>query len=223
MSYAVFFQQGSTVIRLPTNPEKIEKTSTQANEKYEVLGAGQIAVPTYLELAEYSLKEVELPHAPSHYVETSGNFKGPDYYETLFNTWRAGKDPVRFIARNGITADINTLVLIEECNPSETAGEEGDKYFDFKLLEYREFGFKSVAVVSTGTITKSMAKAAAAPKIMKNPKANKTYTVKSGDTLWGIAKRFYGSGAKYSTIFNANKGKIKNPNLIYPGQVLTIP
>ncbi|MCI1981997.1 MAG: LysM peptidoglycan-binding domain-containing protein [Oscillospiraceae bacterium] len=222
MSYAVFFQQGSTVIRLPTNPEKIEKTSTQANEKYGVLGAGQIAVPTYLELAEYSLKEVEFPHSPSHYIETSGSFKGPDYYENLFNTWRTKKDPVRFIARNGITADINTLVLIEECNPSETAGEEGDKYFDFKLLEYREFGFKNVVVSSTAA-AKPLAKAAAAPKIVKNPKAQKTYTVKSGDTLWGIAKRFYGNGTKYTTIYNANKGKIKSPNLIYPGQVLTIP
>lgn len=221
MSYAVFFQQGNTVIRLPTNPEKIEKTSTQANEKYEVFGVEQIAVPTYLELAEYSLKEVEFPHEVSHYVETSGSFNGPDYYENLFNSWRAGKEPVRFIARNGITADINTLVLIEECNPSETAGEEGDKYFDFKLLEYRDFGFKSV-VVST-VAAKPVAKAAVVPKIMKNPKAPKTYTVKSGDTLWGIAKRFYGNGAKYSTIYNSNRNKIKHPNLIYPGQVLTIP
>ena len=201
MSYAVFFQQGSTVIRLPTNPEKIEKTSTQANEKYEVFGVGQIAVPTYLQLAEYSLKEIEFPHEASHYVETAGSFRGPDYYENLFNSWRTGKKPVRFIARNGITADINALVLIEECNLSETAGEEGDKYFDFKLLEYRDFGFK----------------------ITKNPKAPKTYTVKSGDTLWGIARRFYGNGTKYPTVFNANRGKIRNPNLIYPGQVLTIP
>lgn len=221
MSYAVFFQQGNTVIRLPTNPEKIEKTSTQANEKYEVFGVGQIAAPTYLQLAEYSLKEIEFPHIPSHYVETSGSFNGPDYYENLFNTWRAGKDPVRFIARNGITADINTLVLIEECNPSETAGQEGDKYFDFKLLEYRDFGFKSVTV--SKSTAKPMVKAVAAPKITKNPKAPKTYTVKRGDTLWGIAKRFYGNGTKYSTIYNANRSKVRNPNLIYPGQVLTIP
>lgn len=221
MSYAVFFQQGNTVIRLPTNPEKIEKTSTQANEKYEVFGAGQIAVPTHLELAEYSLKEIEFPHTASHYVETAGAFQGPDYYENLFNSWRAGSQPIRFIARNGITADINTLVLIEECNPSESAGEEGDKYFDFKLLEYRDFGFKSVVVSSNAT--KATAKATTVPKVTKNPKAQKTYTVKSGDTLWGIAKRFYGNGAKYPTIYNANKSKIKNPNLIYPGQVLTIP
>ena len=59
-----------------------------------------------------------------------------------------------------------------------------------------------------------------APK--KENKA-KTYTVKSGDCLWNIAKKYYGNGAKYTQIFNANKDKISNPNLIYPGQVLTIP
>lgn len=219
MSYAVFFQQGSTVIRLPTNPEKIEKTSTLASEKYAVFGVGQIAVPTYLELAEYSLQDVEFPNTSLHYVETSGSFKGPDYYENLFKTWRGNKYPVRFIARNGITKDINTLVLIEECNVSETAGEEGDKYFSFKLLEYREFGYKTVVTTQTG----SAAKATNAPTTTKNPKASKTYTVKSGDSLWVIAKKFYGNGAKYTMIYNSNKSKIKNPNLIYPGQVLTIP
>lgn len=51
----------------------------------------------------------------------------------------------------------------------------------------------------------------------------KSYTVKKGDCLWNIAKKYYGNGAQYTKIYNANKGKIKNPNLIYPGQVLTIP
>ena len=55
------------------------------------------------------------------------------------------------------------------------------------------------------------------------PPSPRTYTVKRGDCLWNIAKKFYGNGAQYTKIYNANRGKIKNPNLIYPGQVLTIP
>ena len=48
--------------------------------------------------------------------------------------------------------------------------------------------------------------------------------VKKGDCLWNIAKQFYGSGAKYTAIYDANIGVVGgNPNLIYPGQVLTIP
>ena len=50
-----------------------------------------------------------------------------------------------------------------------------------------------------------------------------TYTVKKGDCLWHITKAFYGNGSDYRTIYNANKDIIKNPNLIYPGQVLKIP
>ncbi len=50
-----------------------------------------------------------------------------------------------------------------------------------------------------------------------------TYVVVKGDSLWKIAKKFYGSGSQNTRIYNANKDKIKNPNLIYPGQVLVIP
>lgn len=53
--------------------------------------------------------------------------------------------------------------------------------------------------------------------------AGTAYTVVKGDCLWNIAKKFYGSGTKYTIIYNANKSIIKNPSLIYPGQVLMIP
>ena len=53
--------------------------------------------------------------------------------------------------------------------------------------------------------------------------SGQNYTVKRGDCLWNIAKKFYGNGSKYTVIYNANKSKIKNPNLIYPGQVFWIP
>lgn len=46
------------------------------------------------------------------------------------------------------------------------------------------------------------------------------YTVKRGDSLWGIAKALLGSGQRYTEIAKANH--IKNPNLIYPGQNLKI-
>ncbi len=47
------------------------------------------------------------------------------------------------------------------------------------------------------------------------------YTVQKGDTLWHIAKSFYGRGTEYQRIAKANR--IANPNLIYPGQELKIP
>ena len=49
------------------------------------------------------------------------------------------------------------------------------------------------------------------------------YTVRSGDTLSGIAERFYGHADDWHVIYHANRSKISNPGLIYPGEVLRIP
>ncbi|MFZ1677328.1 MAG: peptidoglycan-binding protein LysM [Saprospiraceae bacterium] len=49
------------------------------------------------------------------------------------------------------------------------------------------------------------------------------YEVKSGDTLSKIAKAQYGNASKYNIIFEANKPMLKDPDKIYPGQVLRIP
>lgn len=55
------------------------------------------------------------------------------------------------------------------------------------------------------------------------------YTVVSGDTLWGIAEKFYGDGNQYTKIFEANRsvwsanGQKEDPNILYPNWELTIP
>jgi nucleoid-associated protein YgaU len=51
----------------------------------------------------------------------------------------------------------------------------------------------------------------------------RTYTVVSGDTLSAIAQQFYGDANAYMRIFEANRDKLDNPDLIYPGQELVIP
>jgi nucleoid-associated protein YgaU len=52
---------------------------------------------------------------------------------------------------------------------------------------------------------------------------SKFYTVEKGDSLSKIAKAMYGDAMKYPVIFEANKPMLKDPDLIYPGQVLRIP
>jgi nucleoid-associated protein YgaU len=49
------------------------------------------------------------------------------------------------------------------------------------------------------------------------------YTIQKGDTLSAIAKQFYGKSSEYPRIFEANREVIKDPDLIYPGQVIRIP
>ena len=58
--------------------------------------------------------------------------------------------------------------------------------------------------------------------VAKEPEA-KFYTVKSGDNLSKISKAMYGDANRYNVIFEANKPMLKDPDKIYPGQVLRIP
>ncbi len=51
----------------------------------------------------------------------------------------------------------------------------------------------------------------------------RTHHVEKGHTLWGISQKFYGDGSRYELIFAANTNQIKNPNLIYPGQMFVVP
>jgi len=55
------------------------------------------------------------------------------------------------------------------------------------------------------------------------PASEQSYTVVAGDSLSKIAKKFYGNANAWNTIFQANKDKISNPDMIHPGQVLRIP
>ncbi|HUF27414.1 MAG TPA: LysM peptidoglycan-binding domain-containing protein [Gemmatimonadaceae bacterium] len=62
-----------------------------------------------------------------------------------------------------------------------------------------------------------------APEMRTPPENTRSYTVVSGDSLSKIAKREYGDSNKWRAIYDANRDKITNPDLIHPGQVLTIP
>jgi nucleoid-associated protein YgaU len=53
--------------------------------------------------------------------------------------------------------------------------------------------------------------------------AKDVYVIRRGDTLWAIAKRYLGSGLRYTAIFQDNRGKIANPDLIHPQQEVSIP
>jgi len=232
--YAVFFVYNDIPYKLPVNPEEIEVTSTQAIEKYEILKLGQIAVPTHMELKEYSF-ETEFPLKRGgvipNYVHNPDEFRNPEYFLNRFEKWRSKLVPIQFIAGRFTNSEaelesdsISTLVLIEELTITEKAGEEGDKYVSFKLIEYRPFGKKTpneiIEIISENG-TKAKKKKGTASTT--NPKSTGYHIVKSGDSLWTIAKTYYGDGSKCNVIFNANKDKIKNASLVTIGWKLKIP
>lgn len=76
------------------------------------------------------------------------------------------------------------------------------------------------------TETAGAPEAPAAPQAAPTPApaaAPVTVTVQPGFTLWGIARDRYGDGVLYVQVFEANRDKIKDPDLIYPGQVFSVP
>jgi LysM repeat protein len=116
-------------------------------------------------------------------------------------------------------------VLIESVKEVEKAGEEGDKYVSFKLLEYKDHRKMRVEIADITSLAtgKSTGKRKTLLSNSPNPKAPGSYVIKSGDSLWSIAKKLYGDGTKCNIIFNANKDQIKKPGVIKAGQKLKIP
>ncbi|WP_234430174.1 MULTISPECIES: LysM peptidoglycan-binding domain-containing protein, partial [Brucella] len=54
-------------------------------------------------------------------------------------------------------------------------------------------------------------------------KVDGSVIIRRGDNLWTISKRTYGEGTRYTTIYLANRDQIRNPDLIWPGQVFVMP
>ena len=63
---------------------------------------------------------------------------------------------------------------------------------------------------------------AASPSAVVVPKIATT-TVSRGDSLWSISRLTYGAGTRYAVLYRANREQIRNPNLIYPGQIIVLP
>lgn len=219
MSYSVYFKYGSKKYKLPVNPEEIKRTRNLNVETYQVLGTGQVSVPSYCELEEYSF-EAEFPSQDYQYVEP-GARSDADYYEKMFKKAQKNKKPIRFIASNDITDDISMRVLVKSVEVIEKAGEEGDKYISLTLMEYKGASKRYIAVQTPTATVKQEDTATNSEAVNPAVTDNKTHTVQSGDTLWGIAKKYYGNGAQYPKIASANS--IVNPNIIHVGQVLSIP
>jgi nucleoid-associated protein YgaU len=72
------------------------------------------------------------------------------------------------------------------------------------------------------TAAASVQPEAGSPSVVVIPKIATT-TVSRGDSLWRISRLSYGAGTRYAVIYEANRQQIRNPDLIYPGQVFVIP
>ncbi len=78
-------------------------------------------------------------------------------------------------------------------------------------------------VYVTGLTIARVPKSEEAVTIESNEPTVEYYVIQSGDTLSGLAKKYYGNASSYPRIFEANRGVIEDPNKIYVGQKIRIP
>lgn len=213
---------------LPVTPDKLTIKINGNNKTVNLIDEGEINI-----LKKAGLTDIEftcmIPNVKYPFGVYKFGFVGASYFLSYFKILKVSKLPFQFIVTRSFPNgkgifNTNMKVSLESYTIEESADEGFDCMVKIKLKQWRNYGTKTVKVSVQQEKTTAAPEAPRAAESAPVPASNQTYTVKKGDCLWAIARKFYGSGAKYTTIYNANKGVIGgNPNLIYPGQVLTIP
>ena len=218
-----YFYLGSVLLPIP--PDKLTVKVNSANKTMTLINEGEV---NFLKDAKLTDVEFELliPAVQYSFAKYDGGFKLPSYFMSHFEKLKTDKVPFQFIVTRKMPDgkmlfDTNMTVSMESYTLTEQSGEGFDLKVSIKLKQYRSFGTKTVKVINNQASVEPVRETTSTNS--PEPKQETTYTVKKGDCLWNIAKKFYGNGSKYTKIYEANKDKITNPNLIYPNQVLVIP
>ena len=206
MSYACYLAG----VQMPT-PAKLTVKIKNKNKTLILLNEGEINF-----LRTPGLTEIVVP-----FVFPMLTGRSPERLKT-------SKEPTQFIlvrcSPDGRTLyDTNMRVSVEDYNIVEDATKGLDVAVDVNLKQWRPYGTKTATVEQPAESGQAATVTVEKERDASTAPTAKTYTVKAGDSLWAIAAKYYGKGAEYSKIASANTDKISNPNLIYPGQVLTIP
>ena len=215
-------------VLFPVAPEKITTKIKNANKTLTLINEGEINFIKQAGLTEFEF-DVLLPAVEYSFAIYKSNFTPPSYFLGMLEQIKTRKSPVQFSISRISTArksrfDTNITVSLESYTVKEDAKEGTDLIVSIKLKQYRKFETKIVKVIEeTNTAVEEPVREESDNSPSPEPEKQTTYTVKKGDTLSIIARKFYGDGSKWPVIYNANKDKIINPNLIHPDQVLVIP
>jgi len=213
---------------LPVAPEKIQVKIKNQNKTLNLINEGEVNLLKTAGLTEVEF-EFMIPQVRYPFAVYKSGFVGASYFLNFLERAKKGKRKVQFIiCRRTVGGknlfNTNLKVSVEDWTVIDDVKEGYDVTVKVKLKQYRAFGTKTVTIKQPEPDTTVAAEEPTRETDNSPaPAQPQTYTVQKGDCLWKIAKQFYGNGSEYPKIFNANGDQISNPNLIYPGQVLTIP
>ncbi|TCP57979.1 LysM domain-containing protein [Tumebacillus sp. BK434] len=207
----------SRTLAFPVAPAQISVKYAHEFQESSVLGLGQTAFRGGDQLAELSFssffpRDYDRTLVDTWAYSSPESLKSPQEFERIIHEIRQVGKPSRLtIGGTYFNAD----VMIRTFDVEHRGGEPGDVYFTITFKKHRTLTVKKTDPKQGTSSGSERPPSAPAPK---------THTVVSGDTLWALAKRYLGNGAKYMEIYNLNTGVIgKDPNLIRPGQVLKLP
>lgn len=205
----------------PIAPSSLELKISNQNDTVQLINEGEVNLLKKAGLTEISF-ELLLPNQKYPFAIYKDGYKSAKYFLDYIEKLKTNQKPFQFIVTrtfpNGkMIFDTNMKVSLEEYSIKEDKEDGFDVIVEIELKQYRDYGTKICNVSFTKT------KATIINNRTSNKEVAKTYTVKKGDCLWAVAKKLYGKGSRYTDIYNANKDKVANPSLIYPGQVLKIP
>lgn len=213
-SYDVYLTNtaDNDIFHFPVNPFNYSADHDKKYNTVEIVDVGEVdAVDKGTKIQKISF-DTMFPRGYDSYCRYQDIPDPKDVMEKL-KKWQEQAQPLRLII-DGV--GLNELVIIDTMPEKEEPGEIGDKYITMNFRTYKEVKVELYKPSSSSTSLQNNRTAAATTK--------GTYVVKSGDNLWNIAKKYYGDGSKWQTIYDKNKSVVgSNPNLIYAGQKLVIP
>lgn len=204
-------KSGTREIQIPWLPDKIqfESGGTQF-ATYSILDLGDLKVPNGSGLRQFKWQSKFPGEGHSDLPFLRGDWIAPREYQILFSKWQRYGTPLRLIVTE---TTINHDVYLSDYT-FDYSGGYGDFEYEVTFIDNRQVNISSYSTAKASSSANTARAAASTPN---------TYTVKKGDCLWNIAKKYLGDGKRYTEIYNLNKDIIKKPNLILPGQVLKLP
>lgn len=211
-------------IQLPIAPPSLELKVRNQNKTVTLINEGEINLLKSPGLTEIKF-DMRIPQTRYPFADYPGGFEGAAVFLEKLEAHKVSKKPFQFICvryspDGKMLFDTNIQVSLEEYSILEDADEGFDVIVSVELEQYKAYGTKTVTVPIQQEKPVVQVQEQRPAFSASTPK---TYTVVSGDCLWNIAKKFLGDGSRYPEIYSLNRDKIKDPNLIYPGQVLTLP